>query len=175
MKRIIFPFILFFLLVCEGIALDLLPSSLTSSEILIIPHWVLIFLILMAMFYDTNDTFYAIIYGVIFGLLIDVVYTGVLGVYMFAYPFTLYIVHILKRLLQTNLSMTIIITIVSIFITELLLLLIFSIVGVVEISKAHFFVHRLLPTILANILFLIPIYLLSTKKLMKWSSEQLGK
>ncbi|HLR71677.1 MAG TPA: rod shape-determining protein MreD, partial [Pseudogracilibacillus sp.] len=93
MKRLLFLIILFGLLVLEGVAIDLLPAILTSSETLIVPHWVLIFLIIITLFYDTSETFFSIIYGVIFGFLIDVVYTDVLGVYMFVYPFTLYIVH----------------------------------------------------------------------------------
>ncbi len=175
MKRLVFPLILFLLLVSEGVALDLLPSSLTSSDTLIVPHWVLMFLILISLFYDTNDTFFAIVYGVCFGLLVDVVYTGVLGAYMFVYPFSLYMVHLLKRFLQTNLSMTIIIAIIAISMTEFLLFFIYSIVDVVEVTMTTFLIRRLLPTVLANIIFIIPTYMLSVKHLQTWSSEQLGK
>lgn len=175
MKRLFFPFMLFFLLVCEGIALDLLPAVLTSAEIYIIPHWVLIFLILVSLFYDGEETFYAIIYGVCFGLLIDIVYTGVLGVYMFVYPFSLYIVHLLKRILQTNLVMTLFNAMLAIIVTELLLLFIFSIVGIIDISRADFILTRLLPTLLANLLFLIPLYFLFRKPFRKWATEQFDK
>ncbi|MEI3605831.1 rod shape-determining protein MreD [Pseudogracilibacillus sp. SE30717A] len=175
MKRLLFPLILFLLLVSEGVALDLLPSFLTSSDTLIVPHWVLMFLILVCLFYDTSETFFAIVYGVCFGLLVDVVYTGVLGVYMFIYPFSLYIVHLLKRFLQTNLSMTIIIAFITISITEFLLFFIFTIVDIVDVTMTTFLLHRLLPTILANIIFLIPIYLLSVKHLHRWSDEHFGK
>src|SRR5699024_7781387 len=125
-KRLIFPIILFLILVSEGVAIELLPTSLSSTYMLITPHWVFIFLLLITLLYDTNETFFAIIYAVFFGLLIDVVYTGVLGVYMFVYPFSVYIVHLLKRFIQTNLYMTIVISAVSLFIIELLLFLIFS-------------------------------------------------
>lgn len=175
LKRLLFPLILFVLLVSEGLALDLLPSTLTSTEILIIPHWVLVFLTLVTLFYDTNDTFYAIIYGILFGLLIDIVYTGILGVYMFTYPFTLYIVHLLKRFFQTNLIMTLFISMIGIIISELLLLFIFSIVGIVDVAMTQFLMNRLLPTLLANILFLVPLYLLFTKRLIRWSNEQLDQ
>lgn len=175
MKRLFFPFILFLLLVCEGIALDLLPAALTSAEIYIIPHWVLLFLVLVSLFYDAEETFYAIIYGVCFGLLIDIVYTGVLGVYMFVYPFSLYIVHLLKRFLQTNLLMTLFNAAIGIIVTEVLLLFIFSIVGIADISRAHFIVNRLLPTLLANLLFLVPLYFLLRKPFSKWGNVQFDK
>lgn len=175
MKRLIFPLILFFLLVTEGIAIELLPNSLTSTDILIVPHWILMFLILIALHYDRNDTFHSIVYSVCFGLLIDVVYTDILGVYMFVYPVAVYIVLLLKRFFLVNLPMSMIITIIGITIAELLILLIFSIIGMVDIPKTQFFVHRLLPTLLANLLFFIPIYLLSTKTLIRWGTEQLEK
>jgi len=50
MKHFVLPFILFLLLVSEGIALDLLPASLTSSDTLIVPHWVFLFYFLSAYF-----------------------------------------------------------------------------------------------------------------------------
>src|SRR5699024_845062 len=174
MKRLIFSLILFVLLVSEGVALDLLPSSLTASDTLIVPHWVLMFLVLLTLFYDTNDSFFSIMYGVAFGLLIDVVYTNILGGYMFAYPFAIYIVHLLKRLLQTNLTMTIIIASIGILITELLLYFVYSIVGAIDAAMSDFLLSRFLPTLLANILFLIPAYVLSAKWLQRWGQEQFG-
>src|SRR5690625_4298868 len=173
MKRLLFSVILFLLLISEGIALDLLPAALTSSETLIVPHWILMFLLLMVLFYDTDETFFSIIYGIVFGLLIDAVYTGVLGAYMFVYPFTLYIVHLLKRILQSNLIMTIFIGIISISIAELLLFVIYLIVDLVDMTMTSFFLLRLFPTILANLLFLIPAYILSVNHLVRLSHEQL--
>ena len=170
-----FPVILFFLLVSEGIALDLLPATLTSSDYLIVPHWVLVFLILINLFYDSDETYFSIVYGVFFGLLIDVVYTSILGAYMFVYPFTLYIVHLLKRFLQTNFVMTIIILSISILITELFIYMIYSLVDLIEITIVSFLLHRFVPTLLANMIFLIPIYLFTVKFLKKWHIEHIAK
>lgn len=175
MRHFILQVILFLLLISEGIALDLLPASLTSSDTLIVPHWVFIFLLLIGLFFDTNDTFYSILYGVIFGLLIDVVYTGVLGIYMFIYPFALYVGHLLKRLLQTNIHMTMLIALVTMIIIEVFLMFVFSIVGMVETTASNFIMRRLLPTLLANLLFLIPVYLISVKTLKTWGAKQAEK
>lgn len=175
MRRLAFPLILFFLLLSEGVALDLLPNILTSAETLIVPHWIFMFLLLIVLFYDTDDTFYAVMYGVFFGFCVDIVYVGILGVYMFVYPFTLYIVQLLKRMLQTNVYMTIIIAMVGISIIEVLLYFIYSFVGIVEVTMTNFLLHRLLPTILANVLFLVPLYFLSANILMRWSQERLDK
>src|SRR5690625_4122041 len=98
MKRLYLPLILFLFIVLEGVALDLLPVQLLSAQTLIVPHWVFIILIFIVIFYDKEDTYYSIVYAVIFGLLIDIVYTGILGIYMFSYGFGIYIIHELTRL-----------------------------------------------------------------------------
>src|SRR5699024_4661298 len=120
MKRLLLPLILFILFVMEGVAIYLLPPSLSSEHMLISVHWVFMFLILISLFYVTEETFFAIIYGICFELMTDVVYTGVLGVYMFIYPMSLYLLHIAKRLLQTNVYMVIIISIFSLFVIEVI-------------------------------------------------------
>src|SRR5699024_12722093 len=94
MKRLLLPLILFIRFVMEVVAIYLLPPSLSSEHMLIAGHCVFMFLILISLLYDPEETFFAIIYGICFGLLTDVVYTGVLGVYMFIYPMTLYLLHI---------------------------------------------------------------------------------
>src|SRR5699024_3030107 len=102
MIRLVLIGITFLILVSEGVALELLPTVLTSSATLIVPHWLLVFLVLINLFYDTNETYFSIYLGIVFGLLIDIVYTGILGAYMFTYPFTLYLIHLLKRFVQSN-------------------------------------------------------------------------
>src|SRR5690625_3669251 len=97
MRRLYIPIILFLLLALEGVAIDFLPSVLTDHKTLLIPHWVLIYSFLIALFYDHDYTYYSMIYAAIFGFLIDIVYTDILGVYMFAYALGTYIVLLLKR------------------------------------------------------------------------------
>lgn len=175
MKRLLLPLILFLLLVFEGVAIDFLPAKFIGAEIMIIPHWVLIFLILISIFYDQETTIYAIIYGVIFGLLIDVVYTSVLGVYMFTYPLGAYIAHLLKRILQTNIYMTIVIAIVVLSTVEITLIFIYSLVGIADPISWGFLEYRLLPTVIANIIILLILYPLFSKRLTRWKLEQIDR
>lgn len=175
MKKIhlIFVIILFFLLVLQGIAIDLLPSALTTTDVLIVPHWLLLFLMLIAIKFDRNETFYSIIYSVIFGLLIDIVYTGVLGIYMFVYPVSVYVAHILKRMFHTNVLMSTVIGLVTILVTEVLIYYIYTILGMINASTSYFILYRLLPTSIANILFFLLIYGIFSETLVKWSNEHL--
>src|SRR5690625_894519 len=111
MQKTFIPIILFVLLVLEGVAIDFIPHSIIPEYLMIVPHWTLIFLILVAQFYDKEDTFFAIVYAIVFGLLVDIIYTDLLGVYMFVYPLSIYIITLLKRLFQSNLIIASILTI----------------------------------------------------------------
>lgn len=167
--RLLLPLMAFLLLIFEGVAIDLLPTVITSKELLVVPHWVFIFLLLMNLFYDTNDTYHSIAYGILFGLLIDIVYTDLLGVYMFVYPFTLYLIHLMKRILHTNLLMSILILIVSLTVVETIIYFIYLFTGMISSPITFFLLKRLLPTVIANVLFIVPLYALLVRRLDKWS------
>jgi len=93
---------------------------------------------------------------------------------MFVCPFTLYIVHLLKRFLQTNFYMIIFVTTISLFIIEVLLFIVFSIVGPVDVSNMYFLLHRFIPTLIANVLFLIPAYVIFANRMQRLQEEHLG-
>lgn len=175
MKRFIIPLILFIFVVLEGVAIDLLPDVLIINHFLIVPHWVFIILVLVSVFYDTNDTFYAVIYGLIFGLLVDIVYTNLLGVYMFAYPLGIYIVHQLKRLFQANFMIVVCQTIISLFVVEIFIVFAYTITGSIHIVVESVILDRVIPSVLANVVFLCIMYPLLQNKLLQWKKEQLSQ
>lgn len=171
MRRLLLPFILFLIVILEGVALELLPARLVTGDLLIVPHWALVFLVLISIFYDRENTYAAVIYGIIFGLLIDVVYTGVLGVYMFTYAFVIYIVHGFKKLLHANFYVTLLLGFIGIALSDIAIYLIFTVIGFTDIVWKHYVMYRLMPTILANLLFLTVLYPLVRKRLVKWREE----
>ncbi|WP_099158654.1 rod shape-determining protein MreD [Virgibacillus ndiopensis] len=173
MKRLYLPLILFLFVILEGVSLELLPPKLVMSDLLIIPHWVLIFLVFVSIFYDKEQTYYSVLYGVIFGLLLDIVYTGVLGVYMFTYAIVIYIIHGLKKLLHANIHVTLLLGLIAITVADLLIYLIFFVIGLTEMSGEEYLFYRIIPTVLANLLFLLVLYPFLRKRLVKWSDEQL--
>src|SRR5690625_4774441 len=118
MRRSIVPIILLIMLATEGVAMELLPSSIKFADIYIIPHWILLFLILTVVLLYPNNTVIPIIYAAIFGLMTDIVYTGILGVYMFVLSIAVYITQLLNRLFQANFLMTLIISSVALFVME---------------------------------------------------------
>src|SRR5690625_3735277 len=174
MKKLIIPIILFLLLVLEGVAIELLPFNLIPIHYLIVPHWVFVFLVLVNLFFDTSETFFSIIYAVIFGLLIDIVYTDFLGIYMFVYPLSIYVISLLKNIFQANFYITMLLCTIGIIIVETLILFIYTFIGAIDITNHHFLLDRLLPTVLANLLFLSLIYPFMAKRLYRWQMELLG-
>lgn len=171
MKHFILTLILFGLLVSEGVALELLPESIINLSSVIVPHWLLIFLVLINFFYEEDKSYIFIIYAIIFGLLVDIVYTDILGVYMFAYGIALFVSTILKRILQENIIMAILTGILSIITAEAIISGVYSIIDVINVYWLDNLVDRLFPTIIANVVFLIVIYPIVKYIFSKYSNE----
>lgn len=173
MKRLYLPLILFVVVVLEGVALNLLPPSMVKGSIFIIPHWALIVLLYFALFYDRQNTYYSVIYAGVFGLLIDIVYTSVLGVYMFAYALVIFMVHSIRNRFHGNLLSVFILGLVGISLADAIIHTVYSLAGLSSISWNLYLLHRLLPTVLANLLFLIAAYPFLARRLERWQQEQL--
>lgn len=158
MKRLFFFLILFFILIFEGIALKLLPEAIIDANLFVVPHWIFIFLVLMSLFYDHYETYYAIIYACIFGFLVDIVYTNVLGVYMFTYPVAIYIVYLLKRVFQTNIYTAILMASIGLIVTEVIIHFIYLTVNITDVTWTEHLFNRLIPTMIANVILLVILY-----------------
>lgn len=173
MRHIFLPLILLLILVLEGVALDLLPSGLIDGDIMITPHWVLMFLVLIAIYYDRRNSYHSIVYALIFGLLFDIAYTGILGVYMFTYGVTVYIIHELRNMLHSNIYSVLLFGIISIIIADLIINMIYYFVGIMDAEWINYIMSRLLPSILANSIFLLILYPIFAKRLEKWKDNSM--
>src|SRR5690625_4487996 len=173
MKHLYLPLILFIILITEGIALEILPSRIVLSDTLVVPHWVFICLVFIAVFYDKENTYYSVLYALIFGLLMDVVYTGVLGVYMFSYAVVIYVVLGAKKMFHSIIYVTIFLGIIGIVLAEIIINIVFSVVDISVMTWYEYTIYRLVPTVLANLIFLVVAYPFSQKWFSKWSQEQL--
>lgn len=175
MKKVYLPLILFILVVLEGLAINLLPNEIVLSDYLIIAHWVLVFLVYISVYYDEEDTYYSIVYAFIFGLFIDVIYTGILGVYMFSYGVAIYALHGLQRLFHRNFFVLLLLGVTAIVMADLFIYVMYSVVGITDMVWQDYLLRRLLPTLLANLLFLLILFPLFKKTIVRWSDEQLDK
>jgi rod shape-determining protein MreD len=174
MKHLYIPLILFFFLILEGVALELLPAGLLRGDLLIVPHWILLFLVLTALFYEKDTTYFSLVYALLFGLLIDIVYTGILGVYMFSYALVIYFVLGFRKILHGNIHVSLLLGIMSIILADAAIHVSYSAAGVIQMIWSDYAMYRLLPTVLMNIGFLLILYPLTAKRLSKWSEGLLS-
>jgi len=172
MKKVLIIIILLSLLILEGIAMILLPTNIFISDMYIIPHWVFLFILLVNVFFDNEELYFSITLAIVFGLLIDVVYTDLLGVYMFVYPLAIYIVNLIKQFFQANFYITVVYYLVSFTIIEMMIYIIYSFVDLINITYILFIWDRLIPTIIANFIFLLVLYPIFSKRLVKWKLKE---
>ncbi|WP_173916009.1 rod shape-determining protein MreD [Halobacillus sp. Marseille-Q1614] len=168
MIRFLISMSLIILLALQGMAMSLLPSQIVYSELLVTPHWMLCMLLLIAIFFDKDNTYHCVWYGILFGLLIDVVYTGVLGVYMVTYGFTAYVIHGLQKLFHANFIASLLLAIAGVALADTILYIIYSFVQITEMSGGNYVILRLLPTILANVIFFVILYPLLKNRVERW-------
>ncbi|MFC0522458.1 rod shape-determining protein MreD [Pontibacillus salicampi] len=173
MKRLYLPLSLLVLLVLEGTAMDFLPTKWLLADFHFIPHWVLVFLIFMAIFYDYDSTYYCVMYGIIFGLLIDLIYTDMLGVYMFTYGLVVYVIHGVKKMLHSNVFVTLLLTVVAIVFADIAIYVFYSFIKATTLAWESYLYRSLLPTLAANLLFALVLFPIFPRKLQEWSETQL--
>src|SRR5699024_12787161 len=131
----------------------------------------LIILIFILIFYYFEDSYCLILYRIIFDLLLDIVYTVILGIYMFFYGLGIYLIHELKKFVLTNFYMVIIIGIIGLILADIFIHTMYSMIGYADVLWSEYILFRLVPTILANLIILIVLYPFLKKWLTNWSSE----
>lgn len=151
-KNFLLPVIFAIIFVLESVFVGLLPQFGYKAEGVFVPHFLFIALLFSSIFVNRNLT---LIYAVIFGFLYDLFYTGLLGVYAYLFPLTIYIISLLMKSLQQN---TIILISVGMLAITFLEFIVYGIVVVVQQSSMPmemFLQQRLFATYLLNLIFLV--------------------
>ncbi|MDL4841665.1 rod shape-determining protein MreD [Aquibacillus rhizosphaerae] len=172
MQRFYLPLLLLLMVVFEGVALDFVPQSLMAKELLMIPHWLLLFLVMITLFYDLENTYYSLLYAILFGLMIDITYTDVLGVYMFVYALVIYIIHGIRKVLHANFFVALLLSIIAIALADIGIYIIYFFIGINELLWNDYMMIRLIPTLIANSVFFILLYPIIKTRLLNWSQER---
>lgn len=145
------------LLACLLFAIDsnfvnFFPGHLISKHWIFVPHFLFIFIIFLAVYYDAKI---GILYAFFFGIITDIVFTEILGFYLFWYPAIVYLISKLMKILQSNLFIMAFITILSITFLEFGIYFFYSIITTLPYTTEEFFFKRYLPTIELNIVFFL--------------------
>ncbi|WP_203333116.1 rod shape-determining protein MreD [Planococcus beigongshangi] len=128
------------------------PLQLDGVYYYIVPRFLLMYLIFVTVYYDAKR---AMIYGLFFGLLYDVFFIDIIGLYSFLYPLMCLIASYIVKSVQRNLVVATLLTLVLTALFEFMLYLFFSAISLAALPAEAFFISRLLPTMIANSVFLV--------------------
>ncbi|MDZ5470818.1 rod shape-determining protein MreD (plasmid) [Bacillus sp. 31A1R] len=152
MRKFLLPTIFLILFIIESIFVELLPAELFNSANILVPRFLIIAILFLTIYGIRNQ---GIIYAFIFGLLFDIVYTEIIGIYLFMFPLVAYIVSKIMKVFHSHI---VIVTVVSLIGVALLELSVYEIIYLIKLTTMDFtsFLQlRLLPTIILNLAFAI--------------------
>lgn len=128
------------------------PLKLDGEFYYIVPRFLIMFLIFIAVYYDLK---HAIYYGLFFGLLYDVFFIDIIGLYSFLYPAICLAAGYIVKSIHRHLLVTTLLTLVLTALFEFILYQFFKFISLVSMPLDIFLSTRLLPTMIANSLFLL--------------------
>lgn len=152
MKKLILPFLLLIAFALENVFSTFVPSNLFGEKSIAAPHFLFIILLFIVVYYNSTN---GILFSLLFGFIVDIVYTELLGMYLFAFPLFAYLVANAMRILQVNLFIVSTLVLVSVGVLEYYVYGFLLLIGRTDLSANVFFTERFLPTLLLNLIFLV--------------------
>ncbi|RHW38680.1 rod shape-determining protein MreD [Lysinibacillus yapensis] len=152
MVRFLIPFVAVVLFLLEPEFALFSPVAFGEQTYILVPRFLILYLIFISIYYSRKR---ACLYGLVFGLLYDVFYIDIIGLYSFLYPLVCFIAGGTVRFIHQHLSVTTILSVVLVALMEIVLYYFFYFIQFTTIPVSVFLSNRLLPTIIANLLFLI--------------------
>lgn len=151
MIRSIIPFIAVLLFFMEPVFSLFSPLTFGDESYILVPRFVIVHLIFIAVYYNRKQ---AIVYGIIFGLLYDMFYIDIIGLYAFLYPVICFFAASIIRYLLKNIVTVMVLSLFLIGLLELLSYAFASLIMITTIGFEEFLTGRLIPTIIANSVFI---------------------
>lgn len=151
-KLFLFLFVFFIL---QGTVMQVFTPSWFGYHFVVVPHFVLIGVIMIGLFYDRA---HAVWYGILFGLLDDLIYTTILGVYAFCIPLTAYLLSYLAKAFHLYLVIVFFIALIGVTMLEFEVYGIYGLIGKITMNFMDFIDWRILPTLVVNGVFLLIVF-----------------
>ena len=147
MIRSVIPLIAVLLFFLEPIFSLFSPISFGEGIYILVPRFVIIYLIFVAVYYSQKQ---AIIYGIVFGLLYDMFYIDIIGLYAFLYPVICYIASVIIHQVHKHIVTVMFLSLVLVGLLEVLSYSFASLIAITSMEPNQFLTMRLIPTIIAN-------------------------
>ncbi|WP_096198863.1 rod shape-determining protein MreD [Bacillus sp. FJAT-45350] len=150
MNRLVIPFIVFLLFVLEGTIFQVFAPENYNINWILVPRFVIVMIVIIGIF---QGRIHGVLFGLGFGLLYDVVYTDMLGVYLFSMGLIGYLFSLSYKPVQRSFSLLVIISLVAVIGIEYFVFGMYLLLGMTQIPQEVFFFQRLLPTLILNLCF----------------------
>ncbi|MFS0575359.1 rod shape-determining protein MreD [Sporosarcina sp. 179-K 3D1 HS] len=151
MSRFIIPLIAVLLFFLEPVFSLFSPIELGGERYTLVPRFVIIYLIFITVFYSRQR---AIVYGIILGLLYDMFHIDIIGLYAFLFPLICFIASLIIRQVHQHMMTVILLILFLIAVLELLSYFFAALVSLTSIGFDEFISSRLVPTMIANSIFI---------------------
>jgi len=150
MTRFLFILTLFILFIIEGTILQVFSPDRWGIPILMVPRFVVVLLIFSALFLGRIQGLFM---GLFFGLIYDVVYGSAIGMYGFSMSMIGYFSGLTFRIFQQNIFLILLTVLVSLIAHETIVYGILYLTKQVEMDIHFFYMQRVIPIIILNMLF----------------------
>jgi len=157
----------FVMVILEGISTVFTLPFTNDKDVVI--HFLFIFLVLIVIFFEKSHTYYAILFSLIFSIMIDILYTSVLGVYLFSYSITLYAIRIMMKVFHSNFYVALFMIMIGVGLMDHIVYFLNKIIMIHDIPWEIYIVDRFIPTIIWSLIIGLLFYLLFAKRLENWS------
>lgn len=163
------PFVAVLLFLLEPEFALFSPIEWNGETIFLVPRFLILYLIFIAIYYNRKR---AITYGLFFGVLYDVFYIDIIGLYTVLYPLVCFIAGWSVKYIHQHLSITTVLSVLLVAFMELILYYFFYYINFTNMPFTDFFMNRLIPSLLANLLYLVMLgwafkYLIDARVLQK--------
>lgn len=152
MRKVLIGCIISFMFILESVFLELLPTDPFGKNWIFVPYFLLITILFFSIYGNRNV---GVIYGFVFGLLFDIVYTEILGVYFFAFPFIIYIFNKLMKIFHSNIVVVSVMSLLAVVALEMIVYQVIKVINLTTIDFTSFLHLRLLPSLGLNLIFIV--------------------
>lgn len=151
MKKFLLPLLFLFLFILESLYVQYVPVEILGRNSIVTPHFLFAALLFLTIYVGKKQ---GIIYAAIFGLLFDIVYIEVIGIYLFLYPFICYLVSKIMHIMQTNIVIAFLVSLLGIALLEVGVYEMDYLIHVTNLDFMSFINLRFYPTLIINAIFI---------------------
>ncbi|MCM3692260.1 rod shape-determining protein MreD [Neobacillus niacini] len=152
MKKFLLPLLFLFLFLLESIFVQYMPPEVFGRNFILAPHFLFAGILFLTIYTGRK---YGIIYAAIFGLLFDIVWIEIIGIYFFLFPLVTYLISKIMHVLQTNIIVAWLISLVGISLLELGVYEMDFLIHITTLDFISYIKMRFYPSLILNAVFLL--------------------